>query len=276
MDIRPQVGILALPEYFQNEGIDTVLDNVQRRAGATAIATSPYVMAPVADGEGSREPPIDGGAGSVRVLDRSIFGRTSLWVATAPSFSSDPALYAGMRYQPPPASGLTLAQGAIVGAAIGAAKRRGLAVHMQLMAAIPPGYRVQFGGPVDEDRPRLPDGNLSGLRVDNNGSLASPHILAYTCALIRDVIRAYPEVDVIRLDWPEYPPYALASWCFDFSVHAQAAAWRLGFAVDDMRRDAQRLHDTLASGLAEDDLAAWRQPRAGRIAAVVRSLPGFR
>jgi hypothetical protein len=260
MVATPAIGILALPEFFQNEGIEAVLDNVQHRAGAAAIATSPYVMEPAADGEGSREPPIDGGAGSVRVLDRPIFGRTALWVRTAPSFTPDPALYSGLRYAPPVASDLTAAQGHVVGDAIRAAKRRGLAVHMQLMAAIPPGYRVQFGGPVEEDRPRLPDGALSGLRVDNNGSLASPHVRAYTRALIRDMVRAYPEIDVIRLDWPEYPPYALASWFFDFSPHALAAARRLGFDVEAMRDDAQRLYDSLTTGLTESDLVAWREP----------------
>ncbi len=181
-----------------------------------------------------------------------------------------------MRYQPPAADDLTAAQGAIVGDAIRAAKRRGLTVHLQLMAAIPPGYRVQFGGPVEEDRPRLPDGRFSGLRVDNNGSLASPHIRAYTCALIRDVIRAYPEVDVIRLDWPEYPPYALASWCFDFSAHAEAAARRLGFAVDAMRHDAQRLRDTLLGGLTGDDLASWREePGTCGLPPWFERFPGF-
>ncbi|MEO5785166.1 MAG: hypothetical protein ABIS17_06620, partial [Casimicrobiaceae bacterium] len=150
--------------------------------------------------------------------------------------------------------------GRIVGDAVRLAKRRGLTVHMQLMAAIPPGYRVQFGGPVEEDRPRLPDGSFTGARVDNGGSLASPHIRAYTCALIRDVIREYPEIDVVRLDWPEYPPYALASWFFDFGVHARSAAKRLGFDFDVMRADAQRLYDTLTCGLTEVDLDAWREP----------------
>lgn len=276
MNTAPRIGILALPEFFQNEGIDAVLDNVQHRAGATAIATSPYVMAPVADGEGSREPPIDGGAGSVRVLDRPIFGRTALCVRTAPCFAPDVALYAGLRYQPTAANELTAAHGRVVGDAIAAAKRRGLTVHMQLMAAIPPGYRVQFGGPDEEDRPRLPDGSLSGLRVDNNGSLASPHLRAYTCALIRDVVREYPGIDVVRLDWPEYPPYALASWFFDFSPHALAAARRLRFAVDAMRADSQRLYETLTTGLTEEDLAAWREaPRADGLPPWFERFHGF-
>ena len=38
-----------MPEFYQTEGIDAVLDNVVHKAGATAVATSPYVMAP-ADG----------------------------------------------------------------------------------------------------------------------------------------------------------------------------------------------------------------------------------
>ncbi len=276
MIAAPRLGILVLPEFFQDEGVDAVLDNVQHRAGATAIATSPYVMAPVADGEGSREPPIDGGAGSVRVLDRPIFGRTALHVRTAPCFAPDATLYAGLRYQPAPANELTAAQGQVVGEAIDAAKRRGLVVHMQLMAAIPPGYRVQFGGPQEEDRPRLPNGEFTGLRVDNNGSLASPHLAAYTCALIRDVIRAYPGIDVLRLDWPEYPPYALASWFFDFSPHALTTARRLGFDGDAMRRDAQRLHDTLATRLTADDLAMWKDaPDTSGLPPWFARFPGF-
>ena len=35
------VGVTVMPEYFQVEGVDGVLDNLTRRAGVTAIATSP-------------------------------------------------------------------------------------------------------------------------------------------------------------------------------------------------------------------------------------------
>ncbi|MGL4242252.1 MAG: hypothetical protein ACRCTI_14175 [Beijerinckiaceae bacterium] len=185
-----RVGITVLPEFFQNEGVAQVLDNVQRRAGATAIATSPYVMRPAADGEGSREPPIDAGAGSVRILDRPLWGRRDLWVRTSPSYAPDRRLYADLRYAPAEPDEHTARDGGIVAEALHAAKARGLETHLQVQAAIPPGYRVQFGGPVDEDRPRLPDGTSPAVRVDNNGSLASPHILAYTQALIRDLAAA--------------------------------------------------------------------------------------
>ena len=35
------VGVTVMPEFFQVEGVGRVLDNLQRRAGITAIATSP-------------------------------------------------------------------------------------------------------------------------------------------------------------------------------------------------------------------------------------------
>ena len=248
------VGVTAMPEFFQNEGVDAVLDNLQCCAGVTAIATSPYVMAPMPDGTGSREPPIDAGAGSVRVLDRPLWGRRELWVRTAPSFRPNQRLYDGLRYQPASPDALTDAEGAVVERTIRSAKARGLEIHLQIQAAIPPGYRVQFGGPVDEDRPRLPGGEAPAERVDNNGSLASPHILAYTQALLRDLVEAYPEVDVLRLDWPEYPPYALDAVFFDFSPHALAAMRDLGFDPDRCRRDVAALRTRLTTGLTAADV----------------------
>ena len=74
------LGITVLPEYFQVEGIETVLDNCQNIAGANAITTSPYVMRLAATGEGQREPPIDAGAGAVRILDRPLWGKRELHV----------------------------------------------------------------------------------------------------------------------------------------------------------------------------------------------------
>ncbi|MHB2169701.1 hypothetical protein [Alsobacter sp. R-9] len=249
---RRSVGVTILPEFFQAEGVEAVLDNVTRRAGATAIATSPYVMRPAADGDGSREPPIDAGAGSVRLLDRPLWGRRELWVRTAPSFEPRRSLYEGLRYQPAEPDALTDKEGKAVEEAVRSAKARGLEVHMQVQAAIPPGYRVQFGGPVEEDRPLLPNLTSPRVRVDNNGSLASPHILAYTQALIRDVIAAYPDIDVLRIDWPEYPPYSLDALFFDFSPHAMRAMEGLGYDAERIRRDAADLYESLA-GLSPGD-----------------------
>jgi hypothetical protein len=255
MSVR-EVGITVLPEFFQNEGVEAVLDNIQRRAGATAIATSPYVMRPAPESEGSREPPIDAGAGSVRILERKLWGKRDLWVRTSPSYAPDRKLYAGLRYQPPEPDEHTAREGRIVAAALSLAKARGLTTHLQVQAAIPPGYRVQFGGPVEEDRPRLPDGSSPAARVDNNGSLASPHILAYTQALIRDLAAAYPDADVLRIDWPEYPPYSLDALFFDFSAHARAAMAADGFDPDGLASAAGRLRERLTAGLTAPELAA--------------------
>ncbi len=258
------VGVTVMPEFFQVEGVEQVLDNLQRRAAVTAIATSPYVMAPAEEGTGGREPPIDGGAGSVRLLDRSLWGKRELFVRTAPSFTPEASLYRGLRYQPSPADDLTTAQGGVIAATIASAKARGLDVLLQVQAAIPPGYRVQFGGPVDEDRPRLPDGSTPAIRVDNNGSLASPHLHDYARALVRDVLRAYPQVDGLRVDWPEYPPYSLDSAFFDFGIHAEAAAKRLDYDFPAMRAAAQALRMKLLGGLTPGDLTLWTERDGGR------------
>jgi len=261
---RPLVGVTVMPEYFQVEGVDAVLDNLIRRAGVTAIATSPYVMAPAPDGQGSREPPIDAGAGSVRLLDRPLWGRRELAVLTAPSWSPDKSLYRGLRYQPAEPGDLTARHGPIVGKAIRAARSRGLLVLLQVQAAIPPGYRVQFGGPVEEDRPRLPDGSTPALRVDNNGSLASPHIHAYARALIADLARAYPEADGFRIDWPEYPPYSLDGAFFDFGPHAAAAAEQRGYDFETMREAAASLRSHVLGHLDPAELSMLADPDGGR------------
>lgn len=255
------VGITVFPEFFQNEGIEAALDNLVSRAGATAIATSPYVMAPTSDGTGSREPPADAGAGKVRLLDRPLWGRREILVRTSPSFVPSAALYDGLRYRPAAADELTDSQGRIIAESIKQAKARGLEVYLQIQAAIPPGYRVQFGGPDEDDRPRLPDGTSPAVRVDNNASLASPHIRAYARALVRDLVRAYPEIDGLRIDWPEYPPYSLDGAFFDFGSHAEAAAQRLAFDFSAMRIAAADLRARLLGGLAPDDLAAWASGR---------------
>lgn len=273
MSVR-SVGVTVLPEFFQNEGVDNVLDNLTRRANVTAIATSPYVMAPMAEGTGSREPPIDAGAGSVRLLDRELWGRRELWVRTAPSFTPDKDLYSGLRYRPAEPDSLTEREGGIVSAAIRSARARGLEVHLQVQAAIPPGYRVQFGGPVDEDKPALPDRSSSGLRVDNNGSLASPHILAYTQALIRDVVRAYPEIDVLRIDWPEYPPYSLDALFFDFSDHAMSLMTELGFEAERIRMEVSDLRQELR-GLRVGDVSRWAESGPYCLARLFQKRPGL-
>lgn len=262
---RPLVGITVLPEFVQSEGIDHVLSNLIERAGANAVTTSPYVMEPADEKTGGREPPIDAGAGGVRLLDRDLFGKRELWVRTAPSFTPDTRRYAGLRYQPPTTDDLTKREGARVGEFVKQAKAAGLKVYLQVQAASPPGYRVQFSGVHDEDQPRLFDGTVPARRVDKNGSLASPHILDYTSAMLVDLAHQHPHVDGFRIDWPEYPPYFLDALFVDYSVHAQSAATRLGFSFHTMRDNAKALHARLLGGLTNRDLEGFMASNATTI-----------
>lgn len=264
----PLIGVTVLPEYFQCETVDAVLDNLVRRAGVTAVATSPYVMAPADEATGGREPPIDAGAGKVRLLDRPLWGKRELWVRTAPSFSPNRSHYETLRYQPPTPNELSR-EGKVIDAAIEGAKQRGLEIYFQVQAAIPPGYRVQFGGPQDDDLPRMPDGSPPRNRVASNASLASPHVMAYQRALIRDLHEAYPDIDGIRFDWPEYPPYRLDSMFVDFSEHARRWATQHDVSEDRfewMRSDAAALYRKWHGGLTNDDLDAVLSADSGRAA----------
>lgn len=264
MRARKFLGVTVMPEYIQTEGIDRLLDNLVGKAGVTAVATSPYVMAEADAATGSREPPIDAGAGAVRLLDRPLWGKRELFVVTAPSYEPDLSLYHGLRYQPAPPTELTRRHGRIVADFLAAAQARHLKVYFQIQAAIPPGYRVQFGGPVEDDQPRLPDGRIPPRRLDKNGSLASPHIRSYGCALLRDLCRAYPGIDGIRVDWPEYPPYLLDSVFLDFCGHARDASARLGFDFERMRATAGELYEILHGGLRAEHLGVWSEPDGGR------------
>jgi len=258
------VGITVLPEFLQVEGVDAVLDNLVMKAGANAVTTSPYIMEVADERTGVREPPNDAGAGAVRLLDRPLWGKRELFVRTAPSFVPQTQLYRGLRYQPAEATDLTRRDGHVVHDLIRAAQSRHLKVYLQIQAAIPPGYRVQFGGPTDDDRPRLPDGRLPPKRLAKNGSLASQHIVDYTHALIRDLCRTYPNIDGLRFDWPEYPPYLLDDVFLDFSDPAMQAAGRLGFDFERMQRDALALYRKLHGGLTDADLSAWLDDDGGR------------
>ncbi len=257
-------GITVLPEYIQSEGIDGVLHNLTRRARVNAVTISPYVMELADEKTGSREPPMDAGAGKVRLLDRPLFGKRELFVRTAPSFEPDLSLYRGLHYQPSPAADLTRKEGGVIERFIRAAHSAGVKVFFQVQAAIPPGYRVQFGGPREDDRARLPDGRIPSRRLANNGSLASPEIRGYSEALLRDLARAYPEIDGFRVDWPEYPPYFLDDVFLDFSGHARAAADRIGFDFESMRRAAGALYELLHGGLTDRHLRPWAEADSAR------------
>jgi len=257
------LGMTVMPEYLQVEGVASVLDHLQD-VGVNAVTTSPYVMALADKATGSREPPIDAGAGIVRLLDRPLWGHRELFVRTSPSFEPDKSLYQDLRYQPSQPDDLTQREGTVVDELISSAHQRGMKVYFQIMSVIPPGYRVQFGGPADEDQPRMPDGSIPKNRVANNASLASHHIIDYEHALIRDLCRRYPGINGIRFDWPEYPPYSLDDMFVDFSDHVRVFAERHEMDFDAMQQGAQHLYTQLHGGLTDAGLAALADGDAGQ------------
>ena len=266
------VGITVMPEYYQNETVDAVLDNLVNLAQVTAVTTSPYVMAAVSDGKGQREPPIDAGAGMVRLLDRPLWGKKELQVRTAPSFIANRQLYQGLAYQPPSPNSLTHEDGHLVGTFLTQAAERGLKTYLQVQAAIPPGYRVQFGGPHECDMPLMPDGSLPGKRVAENASLASPDVIAYQRAMIRDLVQAYPQIDGIRFDWPEYPPYEINSIFTDFSPHVASLAGELEIDLDGIRAEAIRCYSLIHEGLTDASVEGFMTTLASRGAESIREV----
>ena len=64
MSVARSLNVTVLPEFAQSEGPSAVLDNLCRRAGVTAVTTSPYVMEPSEAADAGREPPADGHAGA--------------------------------------------------------------------------------------------------------------------------------------------------------------------------------------------------------------------
>jgi len=245
------LGITVLPEYFQVEGVERVLDNCQDVAGATAITTSPYVMRLSNSEEGQREPPIDAGAGDVRLLDRPLWGKRELFVSTSPSFHANKSLYINTCYQPPQGDKLTETEGEVVAEALSMMKSRGLKTFFQVQAAIPPGYRVQFSGVVKKDEPLLPNGRQVDNRVAANASLASEDVLNYQIALIKDLFQQYPNVDGVRIDWPEYPPYKLDSAFLDFNP--QVSRWCLDEKeFSDIRQVVSEAYHWLHGNLTDE------------------------
>lgn len=244
------LGVTVMPEWFACEGVGAVLDRIQS-LGATAIATSPYVLEVAPDGDGGREPPVDAGAGRVRPLDRALFGRHELWVRTAPAFAHDFRRYEGLRYQPSAPNALTQRYEHLLDDAIDECARRGVLVFLQVMAASPPGYRVQFSGAHASDQCLLPDGTTHDARVDKNASLASEHVAAYTATLCAELASRYPAVAGLRLDWPEYPPYDFPSALFDFNPAARARMQARGDDPDRVARDVLAWSHALRTSLSE-------------------------
>ena len=239
------LGMILMPEFIQCEGLEQVLHNCLDVAGATDMTTVASVMEPADEAHGEREPPSDGGAGDKRVLDRLLWGKRWLYSRTAPSFEPDRSFYADTPYEPPQPTELTAREGHLVTDFLNACRQRGVRTWLQVMAAAPPGIRVQFGGPRPQDCAVAADAQEIGRRVDRNGSMANDAIRYFLSALLRDLARAYPQADGFRLDWPEYAPYDFNTLFFDYSPDAMVLGTRLGFDVEAIRAGTRRIAERI-------------------------------
>lgn len=252
------LGITTMSPFYQNEGVARTVENLVERAGATAVATNTSVAMVAPEGQGGFQPPDDAGA-SVRLFERPLWGEYALWLRSAPGHVPNAEFFAGSPYQPRPADELTQREGPVIGQFIDAAKQSGLTVYIQTGAVQPPGLR-------DEDRPRLPNGNLPADRMADTGSLASPAIRSYIRAWTQDLFAAYPAVDGIRPDWPEYPCYKLDEAFQDFSPHVARWAGEHGFDFPRMQHDVAAFYQYLHGKLTNADLVDFASPDRGKYA----------
>lgn len=242
------LGVTVQPMYFQSEGVDSVLD-LLAAVGVNAIATAPSVYEaidrlPGDDDAGSseelprREPPVDAGAGSVRVVERLLWGKEEVLINPSPSAPPNMEFYKGLKYQPSQATAFTASDGKLIQQIIDGAHARGMKIYFQVSA-------VQVPGKHDEDMPNLPNGEYPRHRMVHTVSVASDDARAYVAARVKDLLTSYPDIDGLRHDWPEHPPYRLGDAFLDFSDNARRIAPRLGFDFESMRAAADTLYTRL-------------------------------
>lgn len=242
----PFIGVTVLGDYLLSEGPQQVLEKLVA-CGVRAVTTNPTVTAAAADGIGSFQPPIDGGS-SPRLFDRPLFGKRSLWVQSGPSYQPDSKLYATGVYGPRKPNALTGEYGHVIGEFIEAARLAGLEVWLQLGAVQPSGLK-------DIDRPRLPNGQLASDRMADTGSLASEEIRNYNRAYIKDLYQAYPQINGLRPDWPEYPCYTLNECFHDFSEHVMKSKTvaksiaRAEYSIERIQEEVGEFYDLFDGGL---------------------------
>ena len=272
--MRPQLGIVVTPAEVQFEGLETVLDNVAERAGASMVSTTLGVFEPVADGEGQREPPLDV-LGHGRLLDRPLWGRRSLWVRSYVPSDPDPDLYAGLPYPAPKAAPRPELRIDVPRLIVDGARARGLGVSVRInpynLPSLPGGQTVHYGdgANVEGDRPVRIDGSVADSVLAGHGCLNNPNVRALGRARMRDALRRYPDVDAVYIDWAEYTCYFLEDAFTCFCPHCESAARARGLdwerVVGDVRAAWDGLHRLTPETLA---LAA----RAGSEPAILAGL----
>jgi len=254
---RRFLGFTVYCDFIQSEGIDAVLDTIER-AHATAVAINPTVTQRCEEGVGVFQPPDDAGS-SPRLFDRPLWGQRSLWVRSGPSFEPEEQRYAGTPYRPRQPNDLTARAGHIIGDFITAARDRELDVYLQIDATTPPGLR-------EEDIPRLPDGRLPVDRMAATASLASDAIRDYIDSYVGDLLQHYPDITGLRPDWPEYPCYKIDELFQDFSPHVEAWCAEREIQFEPIRAEVAAFYHYIHGSLSNGDLEELVAIEPGQVA----------
>lgn len=250
------LGITVLGDYIVSEGPHAVIENVLR-AGATAVACNPTVTAPGNETNGTWQPPSDAGH-SPRTFDRELFGQQALWLRSGVSFRPRAELYRDSPYGPRKTNDLTDELGPLIGEFVERAAQAGLDVYLQIGAMQPSGLR-------DEDRPRMPNGQLPAGRIADVASLASEATRAYNRSYVADLLAEYPSIKGFRIDWPEYPCYTPDEVFQDFSGHVAAWAGKRGIDFDSIKHGVQAFREKASALLCNDLLREFCDPHEGAI-----------
>jgi hypothetical protein len=258
---RP-LGVFLEPLHAQSEGVEPVFDVLQS-VGTTSVVLTLQVSRPAAPGTGVRMPPLHVD-GHRRVYARPVWGQEAVEVETFPAADPDPALYEVGGYSPrlvavPPDLDRSLPRRMMA-----EARRRGMTVYAQIKPFIPPGVRPT-------DQPVYPDGTVPAPpQVAMIGSPCSPAIREYGLALVRDTMRAFPDVDGLFLDWAEYGAYGFEDLFTCLGSHSARAARSLGIDWDLLAARVRALWERLHR-LHDDDL----RPAETALFRLIDEAPGW-
>lgn len=210
------------------------------------VALCPRISVPSNKGEGEWAPPDDAGA-SVREFDRYLWGKKSLRLRSGPVFINDRSDNRKSGYPTSVPNDLTFCFKTLLPDFIEEARKRGLLVYLQVGATSVPTL-------LDQDKPRLPNGEMPTRRMANVACLASPRVEDHIGRYVRALLDSFPSITGLRIDWPELPCYTLGETFQDFSASTEQFAMRTGFNFTEIRAAAQRLWTKLHGGLSNGDL----------------------
>ncbi|MBI4536687.1 MAG: hypothetical protein HY712_01880 [candidate division NC10 bacterium] len=256
------LGIFLEPLHAQSEGVEAMFD-VLESVGTTAVALTLIASRPAAPGTGVRMPPLHVD-GHRRVYARPVWGQDSVVVETFPAEDPDLALFSASGYSPRRVAVPAEVDRSVPRRMIAEARRRGMRVYAQIKPFIPPGVRPA-------DQPVYPDGAVPKPRqVAMIGSPCSPAIREYGVALVRDTVRAFPELDGLFLDWAEYGAYAFQDLFTCLGSHSATLARSRGLDWDLLAAQVRAVWERLHR-LRDEDL----RPAATALSRLIDEAPGW-